>query len=288
MRSDMTLPPRPGVARIRAACGYLAQHADRTITLAELAAHVGASPFHLQRTFTDMVGVSPRAYQDALRANRFRHDLRGGAPVAGALFAAGYGSVSRVYERGPTGRGMTPAVYRRGGLGVEVHYVTVGSPLGRLLIAATTKGVCAVKLGERAARLVDDLKREYPNAHLSRGHPELADWARAIVGRLDQPAPLDLPLDVRATAFQWKVWRVLQAIPAGETRTYSEVAQAIGRPSAARAVARACASNPVCLVIPCHRVIEKGGGLGGYRWGVQRKRTLLAREAAPGRRGIRT
>jgi AraC family transcriptional regulator of adaptative response/methylated-DNA-[protein]-cysteine methyltransferase len=277
MCADLSLSP--GLARVRAACGYLAAHAHRTITLAELAAEVGGSPFHLQRTFTHLVGLSPRAFQDALRARRFRRDLRQGVPVTSALYEAGYGSTSRVYGRGPTGPGMTPAVYRRGGDGAEVRFVTVRTPLGRLLVAATAKGVCAVKLGDRVRTLVEDLRREYPNAQLSQGHPALATWARAIVRHLHQPAPLDLPLDVRATAFQWKVWRALQAIPAGETRTYSGVARAIGRPSAARAVARACASNPVCLVVPCHRVVEKGGGIGGYRWGVPRKQTLLANEA---------
>lgn len=266
-------------SRIQAACGYLAAHADRSITLAELAAEVGGSPFHLHRTFTSLVGVTPRAYQDALRAHRFRRELREGTPVAGALYDAGYGSVSRVYERSPTGRGMTPAVYRRGGPGVDVQYVTVRTPLGRLLIAATPRGVCAVTLGDGVRGLVESLRREYPRARVSKGHPTLAEWARAIVRQLDHPAPLDLPLDVRATAFQWKVWRALQAIPAGETRTYSEVARSIGQPSAARAVARACATNPVCLVVPCHRVVQTGGGLGGYRWGVRRKRALLAKES---------
>jgi AraC family transcriptional regulator of adaptative response/methylated-DNA-[protein]-cysteine methyltransferase len=267
-------------SRIQAACGYLAAHADRSITLAELAAEVGGSPFHLHRTFTSLVGVTPRAYQDALRAHRFRRDLREGAPVAGALYDAGYGSVSRVYERSPTGRGMTPAVYRRGGPGMDVQYVTVRTPLGRLLIAATPRGVCAVTLGDGVRTLVENLRREYPRARVSKGHSTLAGWARAIVRQLDHPAPLDLPLDVRATAFQWKVWRALQAIPAGETRTYGEVARSIGQPSAARAVARACATNPVCLVVPCHRVVQTGGGLGGYRWGVRRKRALLAKESA--------
>jgi AraC family transcriptional regulator of adaptative response/methylated-DNA-[protein]-cysteine methyltransferase len=265
--------------KVRAACGYLAAHVDRTITLADLAAQVGGSPVHLQRTFTGLVGLSPRAYQEALRAERFRRDLRNGAPVAGALYDAGYGSTRRVYEQGPTGRGMTPAVYRRGGQGTDVQYVTVRTRLGRLLVAATARGVCAVKLGDGTRTLVEDLRREFPNARVSRGHPSLAGWARAVVRHLERPAPLDVPLDVRATAFQWQVWRVLQQIPSGETRTYSQVAQAIGRPSAVRAVARACASNPDCLVIPCHPVVAKDGGHGGNRWGVPRKRQLLARES---------
>jgi AraC family transcriptional regulator of adaptative response/methylated-DNA-[protein]-cysteine methyltransferase len=266
---------------VQAACGYLAAHVDRTVTLSELAAKVGSSPFHLQRTFRDLVGLSPLAYQQALRADRFRRDLRNGASVTRALYEAGYGSASRVYESGPTGPGMTPAAYRRGGAGADVRYVILSARLGRLLVAATPRGVCAVKLGDEARGLVDDLHREYPAARVSRGDATLARWARAIVRHLDdRPRPLDLPVDVQATAFQWQVWRALQRIPAGETRTYTEVARAIGRPSAVRAVARACASNPVCLVIPCHRVVAKGGGLGGYRWGVGRKEALLAGEAA--------
>jgi AraC family transcriptional regulator of adaptative response/methylated-DNA-[protein]-cysteine methyltransferase len=266
---------------VQAACGYLAAHVDRTVTLSELAAKVGGSPFHLQRTFRDLVGLSPRAYQQALRADRFRRDLRNGASVTRALYEAGYGSASRVYEGGPTGPGMTPAAYRRGGAGADVRYVIVPTRLGRLLVAATPRGVCAVKLGDQVRALVDDLHREYPAACVGKGDPALARWARAIVSHLDDgPARLELPVDVRATAFQWQVWRALQRIPAGETRTYTEVARAIGRPSAVRAVARACASNPVCLVIPCHRVVAKGGGLGGYRWGVGRKEALLAGEAA--------
>ena len=280
MRSALSSSSVPGVARVEAACEYLAAHAHRTITLAELAATVGASPFHLQRTFTHLVGLSPRAYQDALRADRFRRDLRLGVPVTSALYDAGYGSTSRVYERQPTGRGMTPAVYRRGGAGVDVQYVTVTTPLGRLLVAATPRGVCAVKLGTAAKALAADLHQEYPRARVSKGHPGLAAWTRAVVGLLDGAAPINLPLDVRATAFQWKVWRALQAIPVGKTRSYSDIARAIGRPAAVRAVARACASNPVCLVIPCHRVVQKDGGLGGYRWGVARKRALLTRESA--------
>jgi AraC family transcriptional regulator of adaptative response/methylated-DNA-[protein]-cysteine methyltransferase len=286
MASAISEPPTPRRARDEAACEYLAAHAHRPITLAELAARVGSSPFHLQRTFTHLVGLSPRAYQDALRARRFRSDLRQGVPVTRAVYDAGYGSASRVYERQPTGRGMTPAVYRQGGAGASVQYVTVNTPLGRLLVAATPRGVCAVKLGDAARALVADLRREYPRARVSKGHRGLAAWTRAIVGLLEGTPPVDLPLDIRATAFQWKVWRALQAIPVGRTRSYSDIARAIGRPAAVRAVARACASNPVCLVIPCHRVVQKDGGLGGYRWGIARKRALLAKESA-GRPGER-
>jgi AraC family transcriptional regulator of adaptative response/methylated-DNA-[protein]-cysteine methyltransferase len=269
----------PVLDHVRKACAFIEHHADQPITLATLAAHVRASPFHLQRTFTRVVGISPRAYQDALRAGRFRQGLRAGSGVTGALYDAGYGSSSRVYERLPTGRGMTPAVYRKGGPGVEVAYAIVGSPLGRLLVAGTSRGVCAVKLGDRDDRLEAELRREYPAAMVARDRSAMSKWVSAILAHLAGRQPhLDLPLDVRATAFQWKVWRYLQAIPYGDTRAYSEVARGIGKSTATRAVARACATNPVCLLIPCHRVVQKDGGLAGYRWGVERKRKLLQRE----------
>jgi AraC family transcriptional regulator, regulatory protein of adaptative response / methylated-DNA-[protein]-cysteine methyltransferase len=264
---------------IARASAYLTRHADQTVSLAALARVAGLSPFHLQRRFKRALGVSPREYQAACRAERFRRELRSGRDVAGATYEAGYGSPSRVYEAAPTGRGMTPATYRRGGAGAEVGFVTLRCALGWLLVAATPTGLCAVKLGDSSRALEADLRRELPHAkiHANGGVP--AGWVRAIVARLrgssDQRT---LPLDVRATAFQWRVWRELQAIEPGETRSYSDVAAAIGQPSAVRAVARACAANPVCLVVPCHRVIAKDGGLGGYRWGLDRKARLLAGE----------
>lgn len=268
-----------GLSEVRHACAFIAEHADDTITLAELAAHVGSSPYHFQRTFTRIVGISPRAYQDALRARRFRGELRNGTDVSTAVYDAGYGSMSRVYEHSPTG-GMTPAVHRSGGRGVAVTYTILDSALGRLLIAGTGKGICAVMLGDRDAELESDLRTEYPQAELERDEATFAQWARAVTAHLDGRRPhLDLPVDVQGTAFQWKVWRYLQSIPYGETRSYSEVAAAIGAPAAVRAVARACATNKVCLVIPCHRVVAKDGGLAGYRWGVERKKKLLQKEA---------
>jgi AraC family transcriptional regulator of adaptative response/methylated-DNA-[protein]-cysteine methyltransferase len=276
--STITDKSPAGLAHVQKACAYIEQHADAAITLADLAAHVRASPFHLQRTFTQIVGISPRAYRDAVRAGRFREVLRNGVPVAGATYDAGYGSSSRVYERLPTG-GMTPAVYRRGGKDTTVAFTIVSSPLGRLLVAGTSRGICAVKLGDRDERLENDLRGEYPAATLVRDEANLRPWVSAILAHLKGQTPhLNLPLDVQATAFQWKVWRYLQSIPYGETRAYSDVALAIGAPSSVRAVARACATNPVCLVIPCHRVVQKGGGLGGYRWGTERKQRLLKRE----------
>jgi AraC family transcriptional regulator, regulatory protein of adaptative response / methylated-DNA-[protein]-cysteine methyltransferase len=272
----------PGVGgsldHVQRACAYIERNVESRLTLAAIARHVRTSPFHLQRTFRRIVGISPKEYQDALRANRFRHDLRAGAGVAGALYDAGYGSTSRVYERQPTG-GVTPAVYRRGGEGTEIGFTITDSTLGRLLVAGTARGVCAVKLGDGDARLERDLRDEFPAATITGDSRALGPWVATIVAHLEGREPhLDLPLDVRATAFQWRVWRHLQSIPYGETRAYSEVAKAIGAPTAVRAVARACATNPVCLVVPCHRVVQKDGGLGGYRWGVERKRKLLKRE----------
>lgn len=268
-----------GMDQVRKACAFIQQHADAPITLARIARHVNASPYHFQRVFTRLVGISPRAYQDALRAGRFRRGLRNGEPVTGALYDAGYGSSSRVYERRPTGRGMTPAVYKRGARGVDVSYAIADSPLGRLLVAATPKGICSVKLGDKDEVLEKELRHEYPAASIRPNRTDLARWVASILTYLNGRRPhLDLPLDIQATAFQWTVWRYLQSIPYGETRAYSQVARGIGKPSAVRAVARACATNPVCLVIPCHRVVGKDGSLTGYRWGVERKRTLLEKE----------
>jgi AraC family transcriptional regulator, regulatory protein of adaptative response / methylated-DNA-[protein]-cysteine methyltransferase len=279
MSAAIAVKAPAGLDQVRKACAYIERNTDASITLARLARHVNASPYHLQRTFTRIVGISPREYQDALRAGRFRRGLRAGAPVTGAIYDAGYGSSSRVYERLPTGRGMTPAVYKRGARGVDVSYAIADSPLGRLLVAATPKGICSVKLGDRDNALEDDLRREYPAASISRDRSDLTRWVKAILTYLNGRRPhLDLPLDIQATAFQWKVWRYLQSIPYGETRAYSQVASDIGAPAAVRAVARACATNPVCLVIPCHRVVGKDGSLTGYRWGVERKEALLEGE----------
>jgi AraC family transcriptional regulator of adaptative response/methylated-DNA-[protein]-cysteine methyltransferase len=272
-------PVPAGLDQIRRACAFIQAHAEEPLTLADLARQVATSPFHLQRTFSKLVGISPRAYQDAVRAGRFRHGLREGTPVSSAVYDAGYGSISRVYERRPTGRGMTPAVYRRGGKGMAMTYAIVDSPVGRLLVAGTEKGICSVKLGDRDGHLEEDLRREYPEASIGRDQSAFSTWVRTLVAHLEGRRPdVSLPLDVQATAFQWRVWQYLQSIPYGETRTYTDVARAIGKPAAVRAVARACATNPVCLVVPCHRVVGKGGTLTGYRWGVSRKKQLLDRE----------
>ncbi|MGE4082249.1 MAG: bifunctional DNA-binding transcriptional regulator/O6-methylguanine-DNA methyltransferase Ada [Vicinamibacterales bacterium] len=275
-------PVTDGARAVAKAAAYLRGHADQTVELADLAALTELSPSHLQRAFTAHTGVSPREFQAACRAERFRASLRDGRDVTTATYEAGYGSPSRVAAHKPTGAGLTPAAYRRRGDGVAIDYAVVPCSLGRLLVAATPSGVCAVRLGSADGPLVDELRREFPRATVSQTAPSSA-WTRAIAQAVDGApgAVPGVPLDVQGTAFQWKVWKALQAIPAGETRTYAEVARAVGRPSAVRAVASACARNPVAVVVPCHRVVPKAGGLGGYRWGAERKRALLAREAAP-------
>jgi AraC family transcriptional regulator of adaptative response/methylated-DNA-[protein]-cysteine methyltransferase len=279
-RPDAVGLAQPGIEAVRRVSAWLATHADETVTLARLARMAAMSPHHLQRRFSSIVGVSPREFQAACRAKRLRSSLRSGGDVTSAIYEAGYGSPSRVYE-GLAAQGMTPSAYRKGGFGMQISYSLVASPLGRLLVATTAQGVCAVKLGGDDAALERELKREYPAAELGRDDTPRREWVRAIVAHLDGGHPsIELPIDVRATAFQWKVWRALQRIPYGETRAYADVARSIGQPDAVRAVARACAANPVALVVPCHRVVRADGAPGGYRWGAARKRRLLAREAA--------
>lgn len=277
-------PNEDGAARsqirlVEAACRYLEAHVDGETRLSTLAAHLGHTPHHVHRVFRRLVGISPREYADACRLDLVRARLRAQDAVAAAMYDAGFGSSSRLYERAPKHFGMTPAAYRRGGRGARVGYVTVATPLGRLLVGATDRGVCAVSLGENDAALEAALAAEYPAADRHRDRAGLGPWVSAIVEHLRGRRPhLSLPLDIQATAFQRRVWAALQAIPYGETRSYRDVARALGAPSATRAVARACATNPVALVIPCHRVIRADGELGGYRWGVERKSALLRRE----------
>ena len=277
-RPDEVASPDPWIDRIRRACVYLA-NVDGHVSLAHLAARLGGSPYHFQRSFKRIVGVSPREYADACRVATVKRRLRQGSRVTDAMLDAGYGSSSRFYERAASKLAMTPRAYGRGGAGMEIAYAIVDSPMKRLLVAATRHGVCAVYMAATNAELERELEAEYPSATLVSDHPGLKKWAAEIVRHLQGRRPrLDLPLDVQATAFQWQVWNALSKIPYGETRTYKEVAESIGRPSAVRAVARACATNPVSLVIPCHRVVRTGGGLAGYRWGIARKKALLAAE----------
>ncbi len=268
----------PWLARIELACVAIASAAVPP-PLATLASQAGSSPYHFLRNFKRIVGVTPRAYADARRFEHVKRHLRIEPTVTTAFLDAGYESSSRFYEGAASRLGMTPSAYRAGGLGETIRYATAASPLGRVLIAATGRGVCSVALGDHDAVLVAALRSEYPRADVEKAPAVLRAMLTRVTGHLAGRLPtLELPLDVRATAFQRQVWEALKAIPAGDTRTYAEVARAIGRPSASRAVARACASNPVALVIPCHRVVPAVGGAGGYRWGRERKQQLLARE----------
>jgi len=261
------------------ACRIIEAHLDQAPTLSDLGAQLGLSPFHLQRIFKRAIGITPRQYADACRIDRLKARLKQGDNVTTALYEAGYGSSSRLYEQAPARLGMTPATYQRGGAGAHIRYTIADSALGQLLVAATERGICFVGLGENPAALEANLTGEYPAATIERDETTLGEWVAAIVRHLSgEQIELDLPLDVRATAFQSRVWNALLEIPYGSTRTYGEVAAALGQPTAARAVARACATNPVALVVPCHRVVGDGGDLRGYRWGVDRKRKLLQQE----------
>jgi AraC family transcriptional regulator of adaptative response/methylated-DNA-[protein]-cysteine methyltransferase len=260
---------------VAAARAFLHQHAQERVPLARLARAVGASQWHLQRAFTRAVGVSPKVYHDALRQAGLKVGLQQGETVSRAAVAAGYGSPGALYARAAAALGMTPGRYRRGGAGVTIRYGVTETPVGAVLVAATDRGVAAVSLGDSGRVLERALAKEFPAARLVRDDAAVRDYTDAVIA-----APMTVPLDVAGTEFQRRVWDALRAIPAGTTRTYSEVAAAIGAPSAVRAVASACARNPVALVVPCHRVVRRDGALGGYRWGESRKKSLLAREAS--------
>jgi len=269
----------PQVETVRRACRLIERSLDEIMDLETLGSHLGLSSFHLQRTFKSVMGITPREYAEACRTSRFKSGVRGGGSVTSAMYDAGYGSSSRLYERANSELGMTPATYSRGGKDVVIDYATTKTPLGYLLVAATDKGICAIRLGDTSGALQADLKREFEAAQINKNEGALSSVVKQIVAHLEGNQPhLSLPLNVRATAFQRQVWQALQAIPYGSTRSYGDVAKAIGQPNAVRAVARACATNPVALVIPCHRVIREDKSLGGYRWGLERKKKLLEKE----------
>lgn len=269
----------PEAQLVQTLCAHLNRNLDRPVKLAELARVAGISPFTVQRVFQRVLGVSPSQYQGHKRAGAFRQSLtRDGARVTDAIYEAGYGSASRAYSGGPLG--MTPKTYRSRGQGVRIGYASGASPLGRLLVAATDRGVCAVLMASTREQAEAELRKLFPAAEL-RPNPELQPMLEQVLSQLtEHPAALDLPLDLRATAFQMRVWEALRAIPRGQTRTYAQLAKDIGQPTAVRAVARACATNPAAVVVPCHRVIGSDGTLTGYRWGVERKKKLLEMEAA--------
>ena len=267
------------VALAQRACRYVEEHLDEPLRLESLAAALGSNPQAVRRVFARVLGISPKRYVDACRLDLVKARLRAKTAVTTALYDAGYGSSSRLYGRAAQRLGMTPATYRRGGAGATIRYTTAATPLGRLLVGETDRGVCAVSLADGDSRQITALRKEFPAARLVRDDETLAPALRSIVAYLDgRDTHLDLPVDIRATAFQGRVWDALRAIPYGATKSYSDVARAIGRPAAVRAVAQACAANPVPLIIPCHRVIRSNGDLGGYGLGIERKRTLLERE----------
>jgi len=274
-RPDMAESPSGNWDVVERVCRYIDTHAGEPATLEVLSRALGISPFHLQRTFKTLTGIAPRAYADSRRLLALKVGLRQGHSVTRSMYDAGYGSSSRLYERAATQLGMTPARYRKQGAGVTIRYATGHTAIGRVLIAATERGVCSIQFGDADAALEHALRAEFPRAALNRADRELAGYIRIIRDQIRGRGSERLPLDMRATAFQRLVWEHLQAIPRGATKSYSEVARAIGHPRAARAVARACATNSLAVAIPCHRVVRENGEAGGYRWGVERKQKLL-------------
>lgn len=271
--------------RIRKVCRYIETHSEEPLTLDQLASMAAMSRYHFARSFKAVVGVTPKQYLAGIRFGELKRGLAEAKPVDAAVYDAGYGSASRVYEQAISRLGMTPAQYRRSGDGVAISYAPLETPAGLMMIGATDRGICFVQFGGSEAELLAKLRSEYRKARIEPMEtpppPQFAGWVKAIARHVsgDQPH-LDLPLDIRATAFQMRVWKYLQSVPYGDVQSYSEVAEAIGSPNGARAVAGACASNPVAIVIPCHRVIRGTGELGGYRWGLERKRALIDRERA--------
>jgi len=279
----------PRADMVKAICRYIEQHLDETIPLARLGRVFDQSPFHLQRTFKSVLGITPRAYAESCRMNQLKRNLQAGHSVTRAMYDAGYSSSSRLYERTASQLGMTPDKYRRGAIAAVIRYTISDSPLGRMLIAATDQGICAINFANSDDELEHGLRHEFPFAVRRRDDQALAARKRALLVHMSGPQmsggkrsrpelPASLPLDIQATAFQRKVWSHLQSIPFGETQSYADVAKAIGQPTASRAVARACASNRIAVAIPCHRVVREDGDLAGYRWGVERKKSLLEME----------
>jgi len=264
---------------VKAICRFIELHLDEPVTLDRLGKEFRQSPFHLQRRFKAALGITPREYADSCRLRLLKRNLQAGDSVTRAMYDAGYGSSSRLYEKTASQLGMTPDKYRRGAIAASIRYTCADSPLGRMLIAATDRGICAIQFARSDGELIEGLKREFPFATRKVDEGGLRSWASALLGHMrGKDLNSSLPIDIRATAFQRRVWTYLQSIPFGATRSYSEVAKGIGRPTAVRAVARACATNPVAVAIPCHRVVREDGSMGGYRWGLERKKALLEME----------
>lgn len=272
-------PVDPQVKKVLKACELL--DSEDLYSLEDLSDELGLSPYHLQRSFKAIIGVSPKKYSEAKRMERFKEGLRSGSDVTTAMYDAGFGSSSRLYEKAADDLGMTPSAYRNGGRGATISYTITDSELGRILVARTIKGLCNVAFANEDETLIRNLRNEFPNAEIVRDASVLKSFVEELLKHLSgKKKRLDLPLDIQATAFQMQVWELLRKIPYGETVTYSQIAEMLGDRKKVRAVARACASNRIAVVIPCHRVVGKGGKLSGYRWGTERKRELLGREAA--------
>ncbi|HUF04988.1 MAG TPA: bifunctional DNA-binding transcriptional regulator/O6-methylguanine-DNA methyltransferase Ada [Aridibacter sp.] len=272
-----TEKPDAATEAVVRACGVLEESSD--ISLGDLADEAGMSPAHFQKVFKEIIGVSPRKYGEAVRLENFKRGVKKGSEVIDAMYDAGFGSSSRLYENVSTKLGMTPAVYRRGGIGMKIEYAVADCELGKILVARTKKGICAVNFGDSVKGLVEGLTEEYPEAEISRDDGAVSKFLEAILENIKGSRKrLVLPLDLQATAFQLRVWEALREIPYGETVSYSDIAKKLGNPKAVRAVAGACAANRVALVIPCHRVVKSNGDTSGYRWGKKRKEKLLAKE----------
>jgi AraC family transcriptional regulator, regulatory protein of adaptative response / methylated-DNA-[protein]-cysteine methyltransferase len=267
---------------VQRVCREIDAHLDEPVRLERLGQLEGLSPAHLQRTFKHVLGISPLQYARARRVLMLKGNLKRGEDVTSAMYSAGFGSSSRLYEHTSSALGMTPSTYRSGGAGTTIRYSVVTCSLGRVLVAATERGVCAVRFGESSRELVTELRREFGFATVHEELTGISDLVRRVVACVDGHAiDPDIPLDIRGTAFQAKVWETLRKIPRGETRTYAAIASEIRKPSAVRAVANACASNPVAVLVPCHRIVRTDGSMGGYRWGMERKTKLLQREQSP-------
>jgi AraC family transcriptional regulator, regulatory protein of adaptative response / methylated-DNA-[protein]-cysteine methyltransferase len=279
-RPDNIGAPDPQVEAVKRACERI-KSAEEAPKLADLALSAGLSPYHFHRVFKSITGVTPKAYAVQTRARRAADKLLTAETVTEAIYDAGFNSSSRFYESTAARLGMTPGAVRRGGAGAVIRFAVGQASLGAVLVAATSKGVCAIMLGDDPEALVRDLQDRFPRAELQGGDPGFERTVAQVVGLVEAPGQrVDLPLDIRGTAFQQRVWAALRAIPPGKTATYKAIARAIGQPTAVRAVAQACAANPLAVAIPCHRVVRTDGDVSGYRWGVERKRKLLDREAA--------
>ncbi len=266
------------IAAVERACALIRSR-DAIPTLEELAEAAHISRFHFHRVFKDVTGTTPREWGRAYRLGRFADRLDAGEDIAAATYAAGFGASSRVYEAAPAALGMTPAARQKGGRGETIRYTVVETAVGHAIVAATAKGICMTALGDDRGALEAELRRRFPAALIWPADAQLADWAERIVRFVTNPGTQpDLPLDIRGTAFQARVWRALQQVPPGRTATYTEIAAALGQTRAVRAVAGACAANKLALLVPCHRIVREDGNLAGYRWGIERKRALLARE----------